>query len=613
LIHPERPMTTREDALTMIEDRDPDARTGMIRLGVGLAQGLAAAALIEGANSFGKANPQLFAALAIVVAFPPLILLGGLGRMRPRSLLLWTLAAAAVLAGLAAYDLWRQPFEAYADRARVWPGPQFLLFTAVGVFIAHHLIEPADVERRLFASYGERFETASRHAFQLVLSALFTLVFWGVLHLGAGLFDLIGVKVLSSLLREAWFTAPLTACAFAAAVHLTDVRPGLIRGVRAIGLTLLSWLLPLMAGLTLAFLVALVFTGVEPLWATRRAAALMLSAAAVLIVLVNAVYQDGDALAERPAALRWSVRGAALLLIPLVALAGWANALRIQQYGLTPERVVALFVLAVAAVFALGYAWAAVARGPWMRRLSAVNVAAAVAALAAILAAFSPLADPARLSVADQLRRLETGRTRADAFDFRFLRHGGGRFGRDALTRLSRSSDPAVAQRARRALQPDARFDGADAIEPPFSKATVLPAGAVLPESFRRQAFTRADVGGSSACLIGGAACTMRLLDVTGDGAAEVLVEGGPDIEVFARSAEGRWSRLGRYGGCPRDSGPRIAAPLRSLPSQALDLEIEGRRTPFQGEMDCGPARGPQPPPDTRPPPEGMGPAFNRP
>src|SRR5690606_40389906 len=56
------------------------------------------------------------------------------------------------------------------------------------------------------------------------------------------------------------------------------------------------------------------------------------------------------------------------------------------------------------AIYAGGYAFAAVRPGPWMRPLEPTNVIAAVATLAVILALFSPLADPARLSVNDQMR-----------------------------------------------------------------------------------------------------------------------------------------------------------------------------------------------------------------
>lgn len=614
--------------MTLTEERETDARTGWIRLAIGFVQGLAAWLLIENADSaLATGAPGLFAGLAFVVAFPPLIVMAGLGRMRARTLAVWTVTAALLLLGLAFYDLWREPTESYREQARVWPSPPLIGFSAIGLFIAHHLIEPADVERRLFASYQERFETAWRHGFQLALSAAFTLVFWGVLQLGAALFEMIGIEALSTLLRKAWFVSPATATAFAAAVHLTDVRPGLIRGVRTVGLTLLSWLLPLMAGLAAAFLVALVFTGVEPLWATRRAAASLLGAAAVLIVLINAVYQDGQAPEQRPAALRWSVRGAALLLTPLVALAAWASGLRIAQYGLTDERIAGVVVVVVAAHYAGGYAWAALARGPWMKRLETVNVAAAVVILALLLLIFSPVADPARLSVADQEARLRSGRTPVAAFDFDFLRFDAARFGRDALAGLARSPDPAVAKAAAEALargERRARAQRVDDRGPAFSKAVTMPAGTALPPGFREQTFdTSADN-----CLIGGAACDLFVLDVTGDGQAEVLVAAIPErmppaegrgeptsLSVYARGANG-WASIGSYDNLVCEG---VWAALRrgeasAIPSPAQDLSVGGQRLSFMDPSGCERVSPPPAEPRRPPPPPGeLGPAFGRP
>ena len=41
-----------------------------------------------------------------------------------------------------------------------------------------------------------------------------------------------------------------------------------------------------------------VVVGVEPLWSTRRAASLLLTAASVILVLLNAAYKDGDKVSE---------------------------------------------------------------------------------------------------------------------------------------------------------------------------------------------------------------------------------------------------------------------------------------------------------------------------
>src|SRR5208282_3310378 len=131
---------------------------------------------------------------------------------------------------------------------------------------------------------------------------IFVGVFWGVLYLGAALFNLIGIDAIEKLIEHRWFAIPATALAFSAAVHLTDVRAGLVRGTRTLVLVLLSWLLPLMAIIAAGFLASLLFTGLEPLWKTRFAAGYLLTAAGILVILINTAFQDGDA-ARRPTAI----------------------------------------------------------------------------------------------------------------------------------------------------------------------------------------------------------------------------------------------------------------------------------------------------------------------
>ena len=106
---------------------------------------------------------------------------------------------------------------------------------------------------------------------QLALSIAFAGAFWLLLFLGAALFNIIGLSFLGDLIEQGWFALPLTGLAFATAVHLTDVRDGLIRGVRTIALMLLSWLLLVLTVLVGGFLAALPFTGLDGLWETGSA------------------------------------------------------------------------------------------------------------------------------------------------------------------------------------------------------------------------------------------------------------------------------------------------------------------------------------------------------
>jgi len=522
------------------DHRSPSRALGAIRAGIGLAAGIVIWALNEAGDQkiWPATAPPLFGGLIMVAVFLPFVLLGGLGALRGRTLALWAAGSAAVLATLGAHDLARR-FETLNDP---WVSPQLMLFGATGLFIAHHLVEGADAERRIIAGYPRYFEIAWKHGVQLALSAAFVGVFWLILFLGGAMFDLIGIKAVGQLLQKSWFAIPATATMFAAAVHLTDVRAGLIRGIRTVALTLLAWLLPILVVLATAFLLALPFTGLDALWGTRSGAAILLSAMAVLIVLTNAAYQDGEPDGPVPPVLRWSGRLAGVLLAPMIVLAAYALWLRVGQYGLTPDRVVAGACVVAGLVYAVGYLIAAVRPGRWMRRLEITNIIAAFVSLALLLAIFSPIADPARLSVNDQMARLESGTVKADKLDYQFLRFDSGRYGREALIAL-KARGGEVSKRATAALaETERRGDAPNALLLDAANLPVIwPAGRALPQDFFAQQWARDQ---QRSCTLGPDECQAALLDLTRDGVEEVVILNGQRAWVHGRVG-GRWRFLG--------------------------------------------------------------------
>ena len=161
---------------------------------------------------------------------------------------------------------------------------------------------------------------------------------------------------------------PATSLAVAAAVHVTDVRAGLVRGARTLLLVLLSWLLPLMAIIVAGFLVGLFFTGLEPLWKTQFAAGYLLIAAGTLVILINAAYQDGSEEHRPPLLIRYAASLASLVaLVPLVVIALTPSHLRVEQYGWTTARIGSTACAIVAASYAIGYSAGGIWPGQWLR------------------------------------------------------------------------------------------------------------------------------------------------------------------------------------------------------------------------------------------------------
>jgi hypothetical protein len=405
-------------------------------------------------------------------------------------------------------------------------------------------------------------------------------------YLGAALFAAIPAQSIASALRSDAFVLPLLGLAFAGAVHQTDVKPSLLAGVRTIGLTLLSWLLLLATPLITIFLMARLANGAQPTAPLVLGSRLLFIAAATLIVLVNAAYQDGHARESLPAVLRWCGRGAALLLLPLVVLVVVGLAQRIGEYGLSPQRVDGVAVAGITTVYAAGYFWAAVSPGNWLKRIEAVNPFAALVTVAIILLALSPVADPARLSVDDQVARLQSGATPIERFDFAALNQRFARYGREALADLARSANQTIAAAAQRAM--DRSMPGQPS-GPRLANAQVLPAGSALPDSFRQQAWT-ADLpdlrNNAAACMISDAACTLVVVERDAAGPTLIVALSAQLIQpavLFARRPDGGWMRAGVAYGTQSEAFRRGVAEgqVAVIPPSLPDLRVGQTRLHF--------------------------------
>jgi hypothetical protein len=579
-------------------------RVATARLAIGLVQGSLLYFLYHASQqqAWPATEPLLFAPLLLTALLAPLVLISSLGHMARRQLLRWVVLAAILVAGLGWYDVWRgadlaTPAASNGPGSGGVPSGPLCVFVVTGLFIAHTLVLAAVRDRRRIAAYATYFETAWKLAVQLAFSALFVGATWLVLTLGAQLFLLVKLSFLQQLVNEPWFAIPVTAFAFSCAFHLTDVRPAIVRGIRTLLLMLMSWILPVMTLLVGGFLLSLPFTGLAPLWATRHAGSVLLLADAGFIVLINAAWQNGETGSSVARLVRASARAAALLLVPLTLLAIYALGLRVHEYGWTDDRIHAAACMVVASCYAAGYFHAALRNG-WLPTIARVNIATSLVVLATLLLVFSPLADPARLSVNDQVGRLLSGKVPPAKFDFAYLRFEGLRFGRAALARLDATATGPNAASIRERIAAARNLQGRPARTDPGLPAQdiarnvhVWPKGAHLPASF---VAAKINVDGPvvPACLReSGQACDAILLDLTGDGKPEIVLlsaTAGPSA-VMQESEKGQWQAIAwlpyEIAGCGTLRDALVAGEVRAVPSATTDIEIGGQRLPLRGRL----------------------------
>ncbi len=537
----------------MIANSQPlSERTALyLRLSVGLVIGLIVAFLIGDDNKklaesiLPEDWREILAQTLTLVAF---ILWAGAAVMRRVSLAIWSALAGAILC----FILWH--VRIYSGDASSSELQSILILLAL-TFIANELVSSADQAGKPFAPYELYFDEAWKRGVQLILAIGFTLLFWGILQLGAALLGFIGFKWLTELLQNEYFGFPITGLAFASAVHLGDIQPKLLANVRGLALGVLAWLLPVITLIGAIFAVSLAFSGLQPLWDTKAATATLLGACIGFVLLINAAFQQGETDRTVQVVLKWCVRLAAILLLVFAILAAWSLGLRINQYGLTIDRTLAGMVVVIALAYGIGYSVAIFWRGPWMELLKPLNIGLAVFKCVVFIAILTPLASPARLSVDNQVARLTSGKIKPERFDWFVLSADSGHYGKRALDKLVASSEPSIASWAKRASEgklerrryyDEPAFEAENAKPVDLSRLKVVsPQGAKLPASFLTKDFSTLPGYVVPRCLMYEPAreidrCTVALLNIDREQGDEVVVLSRDEgVSVFKQTPSG--------------------------------------------------------------------------
>lgn len=579
----------------MIKQLVSGTATGFLRIAISAVQGLMLWGLYEAAEArtWPANDRELSAALSAAILFVPIMAISGLGSLRTRTLLVWIVVATLLCAGLAFHAAYRSATN--ADIEWIFTYSAQINLALIGLlFVCQSLVVAGDSDRKWIATFPTYFDVAWRHATQLALASLFTGVLVGLLFLGAELFDLIKVDFLSGLLRMSWFWHLAIPLSFGAALHVTGMRAAMVRGARALVLGLLSWLMPIMVVFAVGFLCTLPVTGLEPLWNTRHATPILLTTAIVLILLINAHFQDGGSESHRFPVLVYARAIAATTLLPLTVLAAVGLGLRVDQHGWTPSRIVALAFVLTVACHAVGYFIAVVRSRTALRGLPLTNVLSAFVIVGLTIALLTPLADPARLAVRSQVSRLESGAISPAAFDFGFLHFHSGRYGTIELERLKNKEDGANAleisvaasAESKRAYR-HSRDEQATASSRERNITVRHPGDAKLPGTFLQIQWRSDNLRIPNCLTMENARCDALLVDLDGDASPEILLIGNRSHEtvtVFKKVTVATWELWGTLHNtaCNGVLDALRRGDFEVVPSKTMDVSVAGQLLPLK-------------------------------
>jgi len=400
--------------------KPPSSPATKVLILISLVQGLALLLLHESMEFqfWPHQQPQwLFALYAVAVAVPVMLLLGL--SEKGKVICRWTSIYAAAVLGVG-YYVGSQALPVEHIRAETLLFP-FIATLSVATFKALMYVQH-------FAgggpfSYSQLFVLSWRNFLTLGLSLLFTLCAWGLLMLWAGLFKAIKIHFFHDLFTERWFFYPVLALAHGFGVVIFRAQSGVIDTITRIQQALMKFLLILLSLVSVLFLLALPFTGLQPLWETGGSN-LILWMQALMLFFINAVYQDDP---KTQPYHRWIHRFIyfAVALLPIYsAISFYGLSLRVDQYGWSVARCWAFLLWFLFAGFSVSYLWGILRlKDRWLEQLSWVNVRMGLVVLCLMLMVNSPILDFRKIATNSQLERLENALVSLNDFDYRYFKY----------------------------------------------------------------------------------------------------------------------------------------------------------------------------------------------
>lgn len=297
--------------------------------------------------------------------------------------------------------------------------------------------------RASITRYARFYDLAWHNVLTLLVIAIANALTWLVLLLWGELFKLVGIHFFKDLFFDAeCFTYVATGLITALAVILSRTQSRLISSIQKLFTLIATGLLPLVALLTLLFIVTLPFTGLSAI-SRHVSAAGLLSMLAFLLLLLMAIVRDPHKTSlPYTVVLRCLIKTALLIAPVYVLISAWALWLRVNQYGWTPERIHGALMVIVLLVWSLGYFISIVrqkGRNPLMVQ-GKVNLAVSLLGLLFVVLLNSPVLDSWHISVNSHMAHYHSGKISADEVTL-YLLYSTGRHGREAMESLKNDAE----------------------------------------------------------------------------------------------------------------------------------------------------------------------------
>ncbi|OFX00555.1 MAG: hypothetical protein A3E78_09995 [Alphaproteobacteria bacterium RIFCSPHIGHO2_12_FULL_63_12] len=419
---------------------------GLISLLVGLATGGAVYWIADRWIDASTPTPLSITTLQTIVAFAAGWLL-----LSERRDFLRPILPSALIAAILAGPTWRMMSVVASRQFELEEFPVLFWFFLSAPLSYYLMLSLAKAS--LETGFPPKYASHYFHGLTLPLIAGGAKLFAGLslilLFAWAALLKQMDVRFFSELFDEPWFIFPFLGAIVGLSIAMIRAQQAVLGALRFILLLFSRIAMPIMALFSVTFMIVLALKGpgaildAEFFFGRPGAAILFLAFAGMLIF--NGVYQNDEG-GPPPVWLRLSTIIAIALFPVYTGLAAYGLWSRIDEYGLTPPRIVGIAMTFLAFAYSLvliaGLLTELNWRGAkWMPLVAPLNTLMSVAWIVVLLGLSSPFFNTWAISARSQEQLLLSGDVDAGKFDFGYMRFKLGRDGDAALTRIEKAGD----------------------------------------------------------------------------------------------------------------------------------------------------------------------------
>jgi len=384
-------------------------------------------------NVWPATSPTWLVSLITFSMSFPLLMLMTVNKNNIKTSLLLILPFSLLLSLLGAYVGFQQEPQEYVSNNTLMS--VFIFTSLIAGFKGLMYIQQFGSSENV--SYSRLFKLSWRNFIIFGECWLFVLIFWGILNLGAALFDILDIEFFSELLRNEWFWIPTLTLAFAFASVIFRKLLNIEDNIAFLLQTLIKFLLPVLSVISLGFLATLPFTGLNKLWETGSGSLLVMWLQVLTLFFVNTVYKDDSSVRPYHMLLHRLVFISVALLPVYSVISAYGIYLRVEQHGLTVDRCWGILIWFLLACFSFSYLVGIITkRDNWLEPLSKINIVMGWVVLVSMLAVNSPLLNFQSLSTNSQIARLDANKVTIEKFDYYYFEHSLGRQGYLAMQLL---------------------------------------------------------------------------------------------------------------------------------------------------------------------------------